>query len=71
MRDIRDIRSSSIARKKGSSYRQQKIVQNATGLTTIAAHPKEFTLMTGDLQPEITVNSTINGSQSMMGWEQG
>jgi hypothetical protein len=32
------------------------------GLTIIATHPKGFALMMEDLQPEITVNSTINGS---------
>jgi hypothetical protein len=36
-------------------------------LRTIATHPKGFALMTEDLQPKITVNSAINGSQSMIG----
>jgi hypothetical protein len=35
-------------------------------LTTIATHPKGFALMTEDLQPGITMNSTINESQSMI-----
>jgi hypothetical protein len=70
MRDIGDVRSSSTAGKKGSSYRRQKIVQNAIGLTTTAAHRKGFALTIEDLQPEITVNSTINGSQSTIGWGQ-
>jgi hypothetical protein len=38
------------------------------GLIIIATHPKGFPLMTEDLQPEITVNSVINGSQFMIGW---
>jgi hypothetical protein len=38
------------------------------GLTTIATHPKGFALMTKNLQLEITVNSTINGSQSTIDW---
>jgi hypothetical protein len=70
-KDIRDVSFSSTAGKKGSSYRWQKIVQNAIGLTIIATHPKGFALMTEDLQPEITVNSTIYGSQFMIGWGQG
>jgi hypothetical protein len=38
------------------------------GLIIIATHPKEFALMSEYLQPEITVNSTINGSESTIGW---
>jgi hypothetical protein len=38
------------------------------GLTIIATHLREFASMTEDLQPRITVNSAINGSQSMIGW---
>jgi hypothetical protein len=38
------------------------------GLTTTAAHLREFASMTEDLQLEITMNSTINGSQSIIGW---
>jgi hypothetical protein len=33
----------------------------------MATHPKGFTLMTEDLQPETAVNSAINGSQSTIG----
>jgi hypothetical protein len=67
MNDIGDVHSSSTAGKKGSSCRQQKIVQSAMGLTIIATHPKGFALMTGYLQPEITVNSTISRCQSTIG----
>jgi hypothetical protein len=38
------------------------------GLTTIATHPKGFSLMTEDLHPRITVDSIINGSQFTVGW---
>jgi hypothetical protein len=38
------------------------------GLTIIVAHPKGFALMTEDLRSVITVNSAINGSQSIIGW---
>jgi hypothetical protein len=37
-------------------------------LTIIATHPKGFDLVTEDLQPRITVDSTINGSQFTIGW---
>jgi hypothetical protein len=67
-KDIRDVCSSSTAGKKRSNYQQQKIVHSAMGLIVIATHPKEFALMSEDLQPEITVNSTINGSESTIGW---
>jgi hypothetical protein len=60
MKDIGDVRSSSIARKKGSSCQQQKTVRSATRLTIIATHSKGFALMTEYLQPRIIVNSTIN-----------
>jgi hypothetical protein len=62
MKDIGDVRSSSTAGKKGSSYQWQKTVQNATGLTIIATHPKGVALMIEDLQPRITVDLTINRS---------
>jgi hypothetical protein len=45
-----------------------RIVQSSMGLTTTAAHLREFASMTEDLQLEITMNSTINGSQSIIGW---
>jgi hypothetical protein len=54
--------------KKGSSCQRQKTVQSATGLTIIATHPKGLALMTEDLQPEIIVNSTMNKSESTIGW---
>jgi hypothetical protein len=65
MKDIGDVRSSSTIGKKGS---WQKTIQSATGLTIIVAHPKGFALMIEDLRSGITVNSTINGSQSIIGW---
>jgi hypothetical protein len=34
---------------EGSNYQRQKIIQSATGLTIMAAHPKGFALMTEDL----------------------
>jgi hypothetical protein len=34
----------------------------------ISSHPKEFALMIEDLQPEITVDSRINGSRSTISW---
>jgi hypothetical protein len=68
MKDIGDVHSSSTDRKKGSSYQRQKAIQSATGLTIIATHPNWFALMTEDLQSGITVNSTINRSQSTIGW---
>jgi hypothetical protein len=34
----------------------------------MATHPKWFALMTEDLQPRIIVDSTIIGSQFMIGW---
>jgi hypothetical protein len=68
MRDTGDVNSSSTARKMGSSYRRQEIVQSATWLTIIATHPKGFALMIEDLQPRITVDLTINGSQFRIGW---
>jgi hypothetical protein len=49
MRDIEDVRSPSTTRKKESSYRRQKIVQSAMGLTTTTTHPREFASMTEDL----------------------
>jgi hypothetical protein len=63
MKGIGDVLSSSTAGKKGSSCRQQKTVQSATWLTIMATHPKGFALMTDDLQPRITMDLTINGSQ--------
>jgi hypothetical protein len=39
MKDIGHVCSSSTAGKKGSSCRQQKIIQSATGLTIVATHP--------------------------------
>jgi hypothetical protein len=68
MKDIGDVCSSSTAGKKGSSYQRQKTVQNATGLTIITTHLKGFALMIEDLQPRITVDSTINGSRFTIGW---
>jgi hypothetical protein len=68
MKDIEDVRSSSTVGKKRSSCRRQKTVQSATGLTTMAIHPKGFALMTEDLQPRIIVDSTINGSRFMISW---
>jgi hypothetical protein len=38
------------------------------GLTTTAAHLREFASMTEDLQPGITVNLAMNRSQSRIGW---
>jgi hypothetical protein len=37
-------------------------------LTIITTHPKGLALMTGDLQPRITVDLTINGSRFTIGW---
>jgi hypothetical protein len=34
----------------------------------MTTHPKELALMTEDLQPKITVDSTINESQFTIGW---
>jgi hypothetical protein len=67
-RDIENVSYSSTAWKKGTSCRRQRIVQNATRLTTTTAHLREFTSTIEDLPPGITVNSLINGSQSMIGW---
>jgi hypothetical protein len=36
-------------------------------LTIITTHPKGLALMTGDLQPRITVDLTINGSRFTIG----
>jgi hypothetical protein len=68
MKDTGGVRSSSIVGEKGSSYRRQKTVQSATGLTIMATHPKGLALMTEDIQPRITVDLTINGSQFTIGW---
>jgi hypothetical protein len=68
MKDIGDVRSSSTVGKKGSSYQQQRIVQNAMGLTTTTTHLREFASMAEDLQPGITMNSTIYRSKSTIGW---
>jgi hypothetical protein len=68
MRDIRDVHSSSIARKKGLSCQQQRIVQSAKGLTTTIAHLRGFASMIEDIQLGITVNSVINGSQFTIRW---
>jgi hypothetical protein len=68
MKDIGDVCSSSIARKNRSSCRRQKTVQSATELTIMATHPKELALMTEDLQPKITMDSTINEPQFTIGW---
>jgi hypothetical protein len=35
----------------------------------MATRPKGLALMTEDLQPRITEDSTINGYQFMIGWE--
>jgi hypothetical protein len=37
-------------------------------LTIITTHPKGLALMTGDLQPRITVDLTINGSRFTIAW---
>jgi hypothetical protein len=37
-------------------------------LIIIATHPKGFALVTEDLQPRITVDSTINGSRFTISW---
>jgi hypothetical protein len=66
MKDIGDVHSSSTAGKKGSSYRRHKTVQSVTGLTIMATHPKGFALMTEDLRPRTTVDSTINGLDSRL-----
>jgi hypothetical protein len=71
MKDIRDVRSSSTAGRKESSCRRQKIVQNATGLTTIVALPRGFASMIEGLWLGITVNSAINESQFINGWGAG
>jgi hypothetical protein len=68
MRDIGDVRSSSTTGKKGSSYQWLRIVQNAMGLTTTAAHLRGYASTTEDLQLEVTVSSVINGSQFTIGW---
>jgi hypothetical protein len=68
MKDIGDVCSSSTVGKKGSSCQQQKTVQIATRLTIITTRRKGFALMTEDLQPEITMDSTINGSHFTIGW---
>jgi hypothetical protein len=67
MKDIGDVRSSSIVGRKESNYRQWKIVQSATRLITIAAHPRGFASMTEGLRLWITMNSTTNGSQFING----
>jgi hypothetical protein len=67
MRDIGDVRSKSIAGKKGPSYQQQILIHNAMGLTTTATHLREFALMIEDMQLVITVSSAIHRSQSIIG----
>jgi hypothetical protein len=67
VKDIGDVHSSSTAGKKESNCRRQKIVQSAMGPTTIAAPPRGFASMTEVLQPGITVNSVMNGSQLING----
>jgi hypothetical protein len=71
MKDIGDVRSSSTARKKGSSCRQQKTIQSAMGLTIMATHPKGFALMTEYPQPRITMDSIIKRSRFTISWGQG
>jgi hypothetical protein len=68
MNDIGDVRSLSIAGKKGSSYQWQKTVRSATELTIITTHPKGLAFMTGDLQSNITMDLTINRSRFTIGW---